>query len=348
MPSVPLRAAFLGFRHPHVWDAFQRLQERPDVEVVACCEEDPATRESLKRDGKVTITHTDHAALLAEVETDFVVVGDFYGARGRLVADSLRAARHVLTDKPLCTRLSEYQEIAALAGPGPAGNGRPVLGMMLDMRDSGNFRALRDLVRQGAIGDAQAISMGGQHPLLRGTRPAWYHEKDRHGGTINDIAIHGVDAIRWITGREFDRVLAARAWRGNAPESSAMKSAAQCMLTLDNGCGVLADVSYLSPDSHRYTLPLYWRMTLWGTRGVIETANNASGVTLYQEGKTSGEVVPPAPAQPGGYLESFLSQVRGSPIPDALTPAEVLRASYIVLKTQEAADRGLTNVDLRP
>ena len=348
MPSVALRAAFLGFRHAHVWDAFQRLKERPDVEIVACCEEDPATRESLKQDGKVTITHTDHAALLAEVACDFVVVGDYYGARGRLIVDSLRAGRHVLTDKPLCTRLSEYREIARLVGKGPADKPRPVLGMMLDVRDAGNFRAVRDLVRQGAIGDVQAISIGGQHPLLRGTRPAWYHEEGRHGGTINDIAIHGVDAIRWITGREFDRVLAARAWRGNAPETSRMNSAAQCMLTLDNGCGVLVDVSYLSPDSHAYTLPMYWRMTLWGTGGVIETTHNAAGVSLFQDGNASGQTVPPATARPGGYLESFLSQVHGSPAPEALTPAEVLRASYVALKAQEAADRGLANVDIRP
>ena len=31
--------------------------------------------------------------------------------------------------------------------------------------------------------------------MLWGTRPEWYFEEDKHGGTINDIAIHARETI---------------------------------------------------------------------------------------------------------------------------------------------------------
>ena len=49
---------------------------RPDVEIVACCEDDPPMRERLAREGKVRITHTDHRAMLAEVDLDVAAVGE--------------------------------------------------------------------------------------------------------------------------------------------------------------------------------------------------------------------------------------------------------------------------------
>ena len=64
------------------------------------------------------------------------------------------------------------------------------VGMMLDMRDSGVFIKVRELVRAGGIGEIRAVALGGQHPLFTGKRAGWYHEAGKHGGTISDIAVH--------------------------------------------------------------------------------------------------------------------------------------------------------------
>ncbi|MDB6169929.1 MAG: hypothetical protein JWM88_2793 [Verrucomicrobia bacterium] len=337
---MKIRFAFVGFQHPHIWDLVARATAHPDVEVVACCEEDPATRDSLAASGKVRITHTDYRAMLAAEKIDVVVVGDWFVKRGRIVIDALASGRHVLADKPMCTTLAEHGEIVRLAT-----TGNLTVGMMLDMRDSGVFIRVRELVRAGEIGEIRAVALGGQHPLLPGVRPGWYHEAGKHGGTINDLAIHGLDLVPWITGIGYRRVVAARTWQAGVPAGSHFRNAGQFMMELANGAGLVADVSYLSPNSQGYTLPLYWRLTFWGSLGVIETALNAKEVTLYKEGEKSGRALPVAAPAPGGYLESFLSEVKGHPNA-ALTQAEIFRASFVTLKAQEAADRGLINVEL--
>ena len=49
-----------------------------------------------------------------------------------------------------------------------------------------------------------------------------------------------------MTGRRVARVVGARAWAtGRAPH---IEDAAQCMLALEGGVGVMGDVSYLAPE----------------------------------------------------------------------------------------------------
>ncbi|MFI5355805.1 MAG: Gfo/Idh/MocA family protein [Opitutales bacterium] len=336
------RLAFIGFQHPHVWDLVTRAQSHPEIEVVACCEEDAATRAALADGQRVRITHEDYRAMLAAVPCEAVVVGEWFAKRGRVVLDCLAAGRHVLADKPMCTTLAEHAEIVRQATAR-----KLTVGMMLDMRDSGVFRQVRELVRAGEIGEVRAGSLGGQHPLLPGVRPGWYHEADKHGGTINDIGVHAFDLLPWITGLELRRVTAARVWAAGVPAGSHFVNAGQCLLELANGAGLMVDVSYFSPNSQGYTLPMYWRLTLWGSRGVLEASLTAKEITLHLEGEKTGRAVPLAAADPGGYLNAFLDEVRGRPGP-GVTSAEVFRASWVTLKVQVAADRGLANVELPP
>jgi len=44
------------------------------------------------------------------------------------------------------------------------------------------------------------------------------------------------------------------------------------MLRLSNGCGLLGDVSYLMPGPMGYTMGQYWRVTVWGAKGLLETS----------------------------------------------------------------------------
>ena len=74
------------------------------------------------------------------------------------------------------------------------------VGCMLTMRDAAAFIGARNLIQAGRIGEVHAIAFGGQHPLLLGSRPGWYFEQGKHGGTITDIGIHAIDALPWVTG----------------------------------------------------------------------------------------------------------------------------------------------------
>ena len=114
---------------------------------------------------------------------------------------AMETGRHVIADKPMCTSLQEWERVRDLSV-----EKKLCVGCMLDMRNSGSYRTLRRLVQEGVIGEVHAIQFGGQHPLSYGSRPGWYFEEGKHGGTLNDIAIHALDAIPWITGKAFTMI----------------------------------------------------------------------------------------------------------------------------------------------
>ncbi|MDP6442986.1 MAG: Gfo/Idh/MocA family oxidoreductase [Pirellulaceae bacterium] len=337
---MPARFAFVGFRHPHVRDMFQRCQQRDDIDVVACCEQHAATRDELASEGAVAITHEDYATLLDEVECDVVAVGDVYAYRAGLIEQALRAGKHVISDKPLCISLDELDRIESAA----AASGK-VVGMMLDMRDLPTYLGIRQQLQEGAIGELRAMSFDGQHPLLRGKRPGWYFEDGLHGGTLNDIAIHAIDMIPWATGHEISTVVGARCWNARVAECPSFRECGQAMLTLANGAGIICDVSYLTPDSFAYAFPHYWRFCLWGDAGTLVASLNDSRLTLYRDGETDAVQIELPAGNPGGYLNAFLAETRGeTDLP--LTSADALKATRTTLLIQQAADQGRGNVEL--
>lgn len=329
------RFAFAGFRHAHVNDLFGRIQEGDSYHLVACCEEDPETREALKKEGNVQITHENVSTMLAEVDFDVLIIGDYYSKRGELAIAALRSGRHVLGDKPICTSRKELDEIQRLSR-----DRNLTVGCMLDLRNKGFAGTMRELIRSGELGDVQSVQFVGSHPLLLGSRPEWYFEEGKHGGTINDIAIHGIDLIRWATGGEYTAVVGARCWNAGYPQLKHFNNGAHLMLAMDSGCTVAADVSYLVPDSFGYSFPLYWRFTVWGTGGVLEAGPLSKTAMLYRQGDSTPKEVPVKDDHAGGYLESFMRELTGQSAEGDLTTADVIAASRVALAAQDVADNG--------
>jgi predicted dehydrogenase len=337
---MALKIAFMGFRHGHIFDLYTRAKESPDYEVVAACEEDAETRAQLAESGKAEITHDNYGKMLNEVECDVIAVGDYYGKRGSIIITALDHGKHVIADKPICTSIYDLDTIQALSSQ----KGLKV-GCMLDLRDNGTFRKVHELVRGGAIGEVHGITFGGQHPLMIGTRPGWYFEEGKHGGTINDIGIHAFDLIPWVTGLNIAEITCSRSWNAFPKDIPHMRDAGMFMLRLENEGGVLGDVSYFMPDSMGYTLDLYWRFTIWGREGFIETSYNLRHIRLAKDGNSEVEIIQPSEPDPGGYLRSFTNEVTTGQR-SGVTTDDVLRASRIALLTQKAGDEGLCRVNV--
>ena len=337
---MKLKIAIAGFRHGHIFDIVARVKDNPGFELVAACEEDEKTRISVEKRG-VKITHTENKKMIESVECDIIAIGDCYGKRGDIAIEALKKGRHIISDKPLCTRISEIKQIARVSK-----EKKLKVGCQLNMRNMAQFIGLRNLVKSGDIGEIQSIIFTGHHPLMIGSRPSWYFEPDMHGGTINDIGIHAIDYIPWATGLEFRKINAARSWNAFAKKYHHFKDAGQMMLTLENNCGILGDVSYFLPDSHGYSLPFYWRFTIYGSGGIAETSATSKNIVFAKEGKKEIDILDLPEPDDGGYLRDFIDDIRGMAGPEKLKTEDVLKASYITLLIQDAGDSGKREIDI--
>jgi predicted dehydrogenase len=332
-PDRPLRLAFAGFRHGHIMDLYMAASRHSCARIVGACEEHAETAARITAEGKVTLTHARFAEMLATSQCDAVAIGDYYAARGAIAIAALKAGKHVIADKPLCTRMSELEEIGTLAS-----RGNLKVDCMLSLRARPAMLQMRELLRAGEIGQVQTLTIAAQHPLMLGSRPSWYFEPGKHGGTLNDLAVHAVDLIPWLTGLDIKEIVAARAWNARLPQYPHFQDAAQYMLRLENNAGVMGDVSYLAPDRCGYSTPQYWRFTCHGAGGMVEARSGSDALTLATSTDQAPRSIPVSADKGIDCLDAFLLELAGKSPAACMTTKDSMRASRIALLLQETAD----------
>ena len=325
-----MKIAIIGCRHGHIFALYQLIKESDRIEFAGAYEADDATRAAAEQNQGMSFPYHSVDEVLADKTVDAVAIGDYYGIRGAHAIAALKAGKHVIADKPLCTSLEELEKIERLSRE----KGLSV-GVMLDLRYHKNVLTAKRLIEEGTLGKVINISFGGQHPLQYGTRPGWYFEEGKHGGVINDIAIHGIDLLTYLTGETLASVNAARTYNAYAKAEPHFLDCGQMMLTLSGGIGVLADVSYAAPNTMGYTYPYYWEFHIWGERGMISFNYNSDGVTLCADGETAPREVA-ADVPYGNVLDAFLDDIEGKPT--LMSTAEALAASRATLTIQKIAD----------
>lgn len=323
-----MNIAFCGLRHAHIFSLYALARANPEVCVTGAWEEDPRAREQAGARLDVPFAGC-YEELLDDPRVDVIAVGDYYGIRGRRVIQALRAGKHVLCDKPVCTRLCELDEIERLCWARDL-----QVGCMLDLRYDPALRLAGALVRGGELGEIHAINFTGQHPLDYGVRPMWYFEEGKHGGTFNDLAIHGLDAVRLITGLSYRRTLCARQYNAFAREQPRFADCAQLLGEYENGAGLAADVSYSAPSGSAFSLPGYWRFSFWGEAGMLECRLGEGSVLLARAGRPAERL--PAPGVDEDCLRELMASIRGRKT--AFERNDALISTRVALEVQRAAD----------
>ncbi len=324
-----MNVAFAGLRHSHIYALYNEIKEHPELTIVGAWEEN----EEAAAEAKKVVTepfYDSYEALLADPRVDIVAIGDYYGIRGARVCQALRAGKAPITDKPLCTLPEELDEIECLSRE----KGIPV-GIQLELRNNAVLQKAAEVIHSGELGEIRLVHFTAQHPLNYGVRPSWYFEEGKHGGVFNDIAIHGMDALTWVTGYSYEKTLFARQWNQYATQVPHFKDCAQFNGLLANGAAVSGDVSYAAPMPMGFCLPSYWRFTFWGDNGYLECCVDGDSVSVAVNGDEELRVLPVQ--EPTRYaLEGFLQEVSsGKP---GENTAGCLAATRATLMLQRFAD----------
>jgi predicted dehydrogenase len=95
---------------------------------------------------------TDHRDILSDDSIDAVVVATPTRTHGSIVREALRAGKHVLVEKPLCTSVAEGRELGALA----ESLGRVLMVGHVFLFHRGIMR-LRELIANGELGDVHYV-----------------------------------------------------------------------------------------------------------------------------------------------------------------------------------------------
>ena len=323
-----MKILFYGFQHGHIFGLYNLVKNRTDVEIVACVEKDEKKREELATNHGIICSEQDYEYWLSQ-DVDIVAVGAKYGERGAATIKALQAGKHVISDKPICTTRTELEAIQKLTQEKDV-----KLMCMLDLRYQISTQTVKRVLEEKQLGAVKNISFTGQHCIDYAHRPTWYFEDGMHGGTINDLAIHGMDLVLNLTGLKLKKIHAARCWNSYAYKTPEFKDCAMFMAELENGAGLIADVSYSAP-SQVFSMPTYWDFKLWCEKGLIHFNATKAQVIIYKEGECQARVLSEEICV-GDYLTDLMREIKtnGRELTDS-----VLQATLQTLSLQEYADQ---------
>ncbi|MFQ6096277.1 MAG: Gfo/Idh/MocA family protein [Armatimonadota bacterium] len=305
------------------------MERMPDVRLAAVCDDDADALSAVSRwkaADERTRLYTDWREMLDGERLHIVAECGVDGTRAEILVECARRRLHIISEKPLAMTLDELRALRR----GVAESGVR-LSMLLTMRFEPAYRAMREAIRGGRIGEVVLATMQKSYRL--GNRPQWQRDRRTFSGIIPFIGIHALDLIRWTTGREF---VQAVAYQSNAahPELGDMEDNATIALKFDNRGSASARLDYCRPAA----APTHGddRLRVAGSEGVIESLACGSEVVLT----TAAEGPRTLPL--GEARQQFVDFVRtlqaGEP---SQVPAEdCFRMTEICLKIRDAANTG--------
>ncbi|RKN38126.1 Gfo/Idh/MocA family protein [Streptomyces hoynatensis] len=288
----------------------------PDAEAVAVGSRSPAAAEAFARRFGIPRAHGDWASLAADPEVDVVYVATPHSAHHRAVATCLEAGKPVLCEKPFTLNAAQAKELVALA------ERRGVFLMeAMWMYCNPAVRRMRELVREGAIGEVRAVQADfgidlPYDPAHRLLDPAL------GGGALLDLGVYPVSFAHLLLGEPTEVAAWARL-RGGVDLTTGM--------VLGHASGAWATLSCsLTADTPRTA-------AVTGSAGRIEFARgffSAGGFVLHRQGREPEEITVPGPADT--FVHQIAEVVRCLRAGERESPLVPWEGSLAVMRTLDA------------
>jgi predicted dehydrogenase len=245
----------------------------------------------------------------------------------------MRHGKDFLSDKPAITSLEQLAEVRRTVE-----ETRRIFAIFYGRLESRATMHAGALVKSGAIGRvAQTIQLA-PHRVNESTRPAWFWDPARYGGTLCDLGSHQADEFVYFTGSTVADVTMSQVANVNYRHRPKFQDFGDMMLHGNGGPGYFR-VDWLTPEG----LGTYGdeRTFILGTAGYIELrktvdlAGRPGGDHLFiVDGKSARYIDCKNLALPFGpqFIEDIVKRTRV-----AQDQSSALLAMELVLKGQKNA-----------
>ncbi len=326
-----MRVGVMGLHYGHIGGMLSSAADAKDAELVEIVEPDDTLYQKYTVDAKIPRFSSLHE-MLEKAKPELVLEGLDHNEKMPFVEVCADAGVHVLLDKPLCRTMEEWSRIdSAVHDSGIK------LSMFYTSRYHPPFVALREAVLSGELGEI--VSLISTHPHKLGDwAPSWYFDPLVYTGTFADLAGHGVDQIRWLTGAEFVGVHAmGSSLRKHTGDRRFQTDHVQASYRMSNGSCALLTADWLTPEDS----PSFGdtRFILMGTKGSAHLrAYAADNLLIVSDGR--GAYEPPMPLGGTGAFVQEMIEALSRGCEHLITTRDVLQAGKASILAEESSRRG--------
>ncbi len=328
-----MKIAVLG-SYGHVGVAVGPIARNPDsMQLVGACPFGPDDKLPFVDNPDLDVPVFDNfETMLSKASPDIVGIFTPLHRIAGHARTALQAGAHVLCEKPLAVSL---EDLAALRRDADSAHRRVTAAFT--MRQEPAFLAARQAVVDGLIGRPLLALAQKSYPFNQ--RDKYYQHRETYGGSIPWQAIHAIDFVRWVSGREYARAAAMHANLAH-PSHPGMEDAGGLLLEFAEGGQAVMSFDYLRPWPGGAAENRPWgddRLRLAGTDGVVEITHAGERAVLMTPEKVRELPL----GSPRSLLEEMVASIRAGEADGGLvTTADSFRVTEVALRARDAADAG--------
>jgi predicted dehydrogenase len=317
-----LRYGILGFGHHAAKRLVPAFTGAHQSRLTGLWRRDFLSAQASAREFGVDYAFETPEALCASPEIDavFVASPDALHLPHALLA--FRHGKPVLCEKPLAMSVSEVEQM--LADQAKAG---VAFGVAQNMRYNASIQLMRRWIAEGRIGAPLLAHSQFCYSAERSPREWIYDPTLALGGPIGDVAVHCIDALRFVLGVEVDEIATLA---HTDAESGAVESHA--VVALDFSSGAMGSVTVTTRGEYRSSIEVT------GEAGVLVCENGLTvdhevEVIQYRKGQIVDRALVSNADAYSRMLDSFAREVEGqgeylAPGSDGLRNQRILDAAY--------------------
>jgi myo-inositol 2-dehydrogenase/D-chiro-inositol 1-dehydrogenase len=271
----------------------------------------------------IPVACADYRQILDDANIDAVAICSSTDTHAGLIVEAARAGKHIFCEKPIAYDLTKIDE--ALTAVEKAG---VKLQIGFNRRFDPNFRKVRQMVREGKIGDVHILRITSRDPA---PPPIEYVKVS--GGIFFDMTIHDFDMARYLSGDEVEEVYVAGGVRVD-PRIGEAGDIDTAVVTLIFKGGAIGTID----NSRKAVYGYDQRVEVFGSEGMVTAFNNTPDSHVYSnaEGVHSAK---PLYFFLERYMDSFIAEMKafvecvqkGSPPPvtgaDGRIPVKIAMAA---------------------
>ncbi len=311
-------------------------EESPDCELVALYNRDLKYVADIRPEyeAKGVTFYDDLDAFLASgVQAISVCERNFLHAEVSIKA--LNAGVNVLCEKPMALTLADAQAMIDAADK----HGK-VLMIDQSQRYSPAHKKAKEVLASGLLGRIYHIQTTFAHPGPEGWSKTsdWFFNKAISGfGPLADLGVHKCDLVRYLTGLEPKRVMAAKT---TLEKPGTVEDNSQALIEMDNGALCMVATSWTCHGTEDNSF------TAFCENGVLRLNYEGDPVVVYHKG-TQGRTVFPAGAIQAntqdkwwlGVIQDFVDAVLGRK-PNPIPGIEGYKALEMVVAMEASIESG--------
>jgi len=271
------------------------------------------------------------SAIFEDKEVDAVLICSSTDTHVKYIIEAANAQKHIFCEKPIDQDISRIKEaLAAIEENGVK------FQMGFNRRFDTNFRAVKDAIVDGKVGDIRFISITSRDP---GAPPIEYIKVS--GGIFMDMTIHDIDMARYLADSEVEEVYTKAAVMVDPKigEAGDFDSAA-IVLTFKNGA--ICVINNCREATYGYDQ----RAEVFGSKGMVDITNNlhSKAVVSTKDGVTGEK---PLDFFMDRYTQAYVAEI--TEFINAIVnngklttcPADGLRSVEIAKAATQSAKTGL-------